>query len=250
MMKRVSMWELSPPPEQLSQETNAEDIGVRFEPDTDDSQESGASKASTKNPILEPSHRQSRGNSSRLSSLTVGPQTNPDPNSYFGHNSNDEADEDIANGPLDYGQSESTKALVRRIEFRWHIALPMWNNAEEALRQLTPDDVYRFLNFRLKLKHGQDGRHLKGVFKAYSLRADWKKFRYYYNKVTRTRISCQDIDEINAMIRQQEAAIFSVLSQHRPVRSSAGAGMERVHTNSEACSRDAPRIPRVPHVQR
>ncbi|KAJ5318366.1 hypothetical protein N7476_004786 [Penicillium atrosanguineum] len=178
----------------------------------------------------------------------------------FLHVLNDEADEDIANVPLDYGQSESTKALVRRIEFRWHMycqvqrdepsALPMWNNAEEALHQLTPDDVYRFLKFCLPLKRGQDRRRLKGVFKAYSLRADWRMFRCYYNKVTRTRISRQDILEINAMIRRQEAAVFSVLSQHCPVRSSAGAGMERVQPNSKTFSRDASKLLRVPHAQR
>jgi hypothetical protein len=59
MMKRVSMRELSPPPDQLSQETNDEDPRVCSEPDTDDSQESGASKFSTNNSILEQSHSQS-----------------------------------------------------------------------------------------------------------------------------------------------------------------------------------------------
>ncbi|KAJ5320720.1 hypothetical protein N7476_003722 [Penicillium atrosanguineum] len=118
-MKRVSMRELSSSPYQLSQETNDEDSRVCFEPDTDDSQESSANKFSAKNPILEPSHRHSRGNSSsHLSSRAMGPQTSPDQNSCFGHNNNDEVDEDIANVPLDYGQSESTKALMRRIEFR------------------------------------------------------------------------------------------------------------------------------------
>ncbi|KAJ5330526.1 hypothetical protein N7476_000309 [Penicillium atrosanguineum] len=91
----------------------------------------------------------------------MGPQTSPDQNSCFGHNNNDEVDEDIANVPLDYGQSESTKALMRRIEFRWHMysqvrsdepgVLPMWNNAEEAVRQLNLNDAHRFLKFCLKL---------------------------------------------------------------------------------------------------
>jgi hypothetical protein len=32
----------------------------------------------------------------------------------------DETDEDIANVPLDYGQSDQTKTWRQRIEHRWH----------------------------------------------------------------------------------------------------------------------------------
>lgn len=55
---------------------------------------------------------------------------------------------------------------------------------EEALRQASPNDLYRFLNWCCKLQHGKNGRKLKGYTKASSLKGDWKYFRGYYAKVT------------------------------------------------------------------
>lgn len=78
-------------------------------------------------------------------------------------------------------------------------ALPKWNDLAEALRLLETNDVYRFLNYCMKLKSGQDGRRLRGIKKASALRADWKFFRGYYRRITRTKISPEDSEEINAV---------------------------------------------------
>ncbi|KAJ5651633.1 uncharacterized protein N7484_005356 [Penicillium longicatenatum] len=129
----------------------------------------------------------------------------------FSDDPDDDTDEDIANVPLDYGRSEKTKVRGVRIEQRWQKycrvkakspdASLKWNDPTEALRQVTPNDVHRFLNYCLKLKYGQDGRHLKGTNKASSLKADWKSFCGYFRRITRTRISPEDREEINAGIR-------------------------------------------------
>lgn len=84
-------------------------------------------------------------------------------------------------------------------------ALSKWNDPAEALRQVTPNDIYRFLNYYLKLKYGEGGRHLKGITKASALKADWKSFRGYFRRITRTRISPKDSEEIN---------VVSFLSSH------------------------------------
>lgn len=78
-------------------------------------------------------------------------------------------------------------------------ALPKWSDAEEALRQVTSNDVHRFLNYCLKLKYGVGGRHLKGTNKASALKADWKGFQGYYWRITRTKLSPEDREEINAV---------------------------------------------------
>ncbi|KAJ5611981.1 hypothetical protein N7510_005175 [Penicillium lagena] len=130
----------------------------------------------------------------------------------FSDDPDDETDEDIANVPLDYGQSDQTKTRRQRIEHRWHKycqvktaksdASPIWKDPEEALRQSTSNDIYRFFNYCMKLKRGQDGRHLKGISKASALRADWKGFRGYYRQINRRKISPEDSEEINAGIRK------------------------------------------------
>lgn len=78
-------------------------------------------------------------------------------------------------------------------------ALPKWKNPLVALSHVTPNDIHRFLNYGLKLKYGQDGRHLKGTKKGSSLRADWKSLRGYYRRITRNRISPADSEEVNAV---------------------------------------------------
>ena len=55
------------------------------------------------------------------------------------------------------------------------------------------------MNYCLKLKYGQGGRHLKGMKKASALHADWKSFQGYYHKVTRSKISQDDSEEVNAV---------------------------------------------------
>ncbi|KDE85196.1 hypothetical protein AO1008_00558 [Aspergillus oryzae 100-8] len=66
---------------------------------------------------------------------------------------------------------------------------PKWEDPEEALRQASPNDIHRFLNWCLKLKYGLDGRRLKGYRKASALEADWKYFRVYYTKVMKQKIT-------------------------------------------------------------
>lgn len=80
-----------------------------------------------------------------------------------------------------------------------HEELSKWIDAHQALREVTPNDIHRFLNYCLKLKYGQGGRHLKGTKKASALRADWKSFRGFYRKITRNKISQDDSEEVNAV---------------------------------------------------
>ncbi|KAE8404947.1 hypothetical protein BDV37DRAFT_100525 [Aspergillus pseudonomiae] len=107
----------------------------------------------------------------------------------------DDTDEDLSKVPEDYGKSNNTRKLNLRLEERWArycrtkaiepSADPKWEDPEEALRQASPNDIHRFLNWCLKLKYGLDGRRLKGYRKASALQADWKYFRVYYTKVTK-----------------------------------------------------------------
>ncbi|KAI2707501.1 hypothetical protein CBS147354_9510 [Penicillium roqueforti] len=100
----------------------------------------------------------------------------------------------------------------RRIEKRWDKycrvkaaqagTLLKWDDPVEALREVTPNDMYRFFNYCMKLKYGEGGRYLKEISKASALKADWKGFRGYYRRITRTRITAEDSEEINAGIRK------------------------------------------------
>ncbi|KAB8213417.1 C2H2 finger domain protein [Aspergillus novoparasiticus] len=111
----------------------------------------------------------------------------------------DDTDEDLSKVPEDYGKSNNTRKLNLRLEERWArycrtkaiepSADPKWEDPEEALRQASPNDIHRFLNWCLKLKYGLDGRRLKGYRKASALEADWKYFRVYYTKVTKQEMS-------------------------------------------------------------
>ncbi|KAJ5901458.1 hypothetical protein N7495_001986 [Penicillium taxi] len=124
----------------------------------------------------------------------------------------DDTDEDIQDVPLDYGRSEKTKARGDRIERRWQKycrvkasevdALQKWNDPIEAIRLLEPNDAHRFLNYCLKLTTGQDRRRLKGIKKASALIAEWKSFRGFYRRKTRTSITPEHSEEINAGIRK------------------------------------------------
>lgn len=73
-----------------------------------------------------------------------------------------------------------------------------WSDAEEALRQASPKDMHRFLNWCFKLERGKDGRRLKGYNKASALKEDWKYFRGYYTKVTKNPMS----KEMGAAVRK------------------------------------------------
>ncbi|KAJ6036024.1 hypothetical protein N7540_000303 [Penicillium herquei] len=111
----------------------------------------------------------------------------------------DDTDEDLANVPEDYGRSNQTKKLKLRLKERWAwycemkatapSSDPKWEDAEDALREASPNDMHRFLNWCLKLEYSPDGRRQKGYTKASSLEADWKYFRIYYIRVTKCEMS-------------------------------------------------------------
>jgi len=64
-----------------------------------------------------------------------------------------------------------------------------WRDAEDALREASPNDMHRFLNWCLKLEYSPDGRRQKGYTKASALEADWKYFRIYYTRVANHAMS-------------------------------------------------------------
>ncbi|KAI1829031.1 hypothetical protein DTO027I6_10258 [Penicillium roqueforti] len=111
----------------------------------------------------------------------------------------DDTDEDLAQVPEDYGRSNKTKKLKLRLKERWAWYCEMkamepstihkWGVAEDALREASPNDMHRFLNWCLKLEYSPDGRRQKGYTKASALEADWKYFRIYYQRVTKTEMS-------------------------------------------------------------
>ncbi|KAI1939195.1 hypothetical protein LOZ57_006155 [Ophidiomyces ophidiicola] len=111
----------------------------------------------------------------------------------------DDTDENLSDVPSDFGGSVGTKALRHRIENRWRrfcaikakpTANPKWNCAEEALRQASAQDIYRFFNWILgKLKRGKDGRRLPGVKVRDTLNTDWKFLLGYYKKVAERPMS-------------------------------------------------------------
>ena len=78
-------------------------------------------------------------------------------------------------------------------------ALPKWNDAEEALRQVTMNNIHRFFNYCMKLKRGKGGRLLKGIKKGSALRQEWKSLQGYYRKITRTSFTKEQCEEINAV---------------------------------------------------
>ncbi|KAJ5751309.1 hypothetical protein N7533_008337 [Penicillium manginii] len=188
--------------------------GASFRPDCDDEEsDDGQLRGSTAqtSPELPPAPDRPE-KSSRIPKPSVRDRVCPDTLPDFSDDPDDNTDEDIANVPLDYGRSDRTMVRRARIEQRWHKycgvkaggsdALPKWSDAEEALRQVTSNDVHRFLNYCMKLKYGVGGRHLKGTNKASALKADWKGFQGYYWRITRTKLSPEGREEINAGIRK------------------------------------------------
>ena len=67
---------------------------------------------------------------------------------------------------------------------------------EEALRQASDNDMYRFLGWCLKLTRGTDNRRLKGIRKSSTLETDWKTFCGYYEMVTKTKIDGNTSKEV------------------------------------------------------
>lgn len=147
------------PLEDLLSEIDSDSSEASFQPtDISDDSESSTDLTSPEPPRLP----ESRPRSERRPGSWALADYSDDP---------DDTDADIQDVSLDYGRSENTKAQGDRIEKRWHKycrvkaaeagALPKWNDPAEALRLLKANDVYRFLNYCMKLKSGQDGHRLK-----------------------------------------------------------------------------------------
>ncbi|KAB8227561.1 DUF3435 domain-containing protein [Aspergillus alliaceus] len=123
----------------------------------------------------------------------------------------DDTGVDLSEIPEDFDKAEGTITRRERIEVRWKrfcagkIRLepnePKWQEPEEALRQASNNDMYRFLGWCLKLKRGKDNRKLKGIHKSSSLMTDWKNLRGYYQKVTKIKINDQDGSEVRRGIK-------------------------------------------------
>ncbi|KAI2697980.1 hypothetical protein CBS147354_9889 [Penicillium roqueforti] len=199
----------------LSSATDSDTSGVSFQPDIDATDDSDSRQASNSTELTTPEPTYLPDNCSRPSTRPKRPMRRPADAGIlpdFSDNPDDNTDEDIANVPLNYRRSEQTKVRGRQIEKRWDKycrvkaaqagALLKWDDPVEALREVTPNNVYRFFNYCMKLKYSEGGRHLKGISKASALKADWKGFRGYYRRITRTRITAEDSEEINAGIRK------------------------------------------------
>ncbi|KAJ5117911.1 uncharacterized protein N7443_001745 [Penicillium atrosanguineum] len=118
----------------------------------------------------------------------------------------DEGGVDLSEIPEDFDKAPGTIERRERIESRWKRYCasqvrkrpndPKWRKVEEALRQASNNDMYRFLRWCLQLERGEDGRHIKGINKASTLETDWKNLRCYYQKLTKIVINDEDGSEI------------------------------------------------------
>ncbi|KAH1437445.1 hypothetical protein KXX68_007648, partial [Aspergillus fumigatus] len=111
----------------------------------------------------------------------------------------------------DFDKAEGTIERRERIETRWkrycnskkktEPNVQKWGDPEEALRQASNNDLYRFLGWSLKLKRGKNGRRNKGIHKSSSLNTDWKNLRGYYQKLTKSKIDDIDGSEVRRGIK-------------------------------------------------
>ncbi|KAJ6138772.1 C2H2 finger domain protein [Penicillium samsonianum] len=79
-----------------------------------------------------------------------------------------DTDKDLAQVPEDYSRSNKTKKLKLRLKERWAWYYQMkaiepstnhkWGVIEDTLREASLNDIYRFLNWCLKLEYSPDGR--------------------------------------------------------------------------------------------
>ncbi|KAJ5981933.1 hypothetical protein N7451_012033 [Penicillium sp. IBT 35674x] len=118
----------------------------------------------------------------------------------------DEGGVDLSEIPVDFDKAPGTIERRERIEDRLerYCASKVrnrpnerkWRDAEEALRQASNNDMYRFLRWCLLLARGKDGRHVKGINKASTFGTDWKNLRCYYQRLTKITINDEDGSEI------------------------------------------------------
>ncbi|KAL2817948.1 hypothetical protein BDW59DRAFT_152275 [Aspergillus cavernicola] len=111
----------------------------------------------------------------------------------------------------DFDKAPGTLERRERIESRWkryciskiilEPNVPKWKDPEDALRQASNNDLYRFLGWCLKLERGKEGRRLKRIHKSSSLNTDWKNLRGYYQKLTKIKINDEDGSEVRRGIK-------------------------------------------------
>ncbi|EPS26213.1 hypothetical protein PDE_01149 [Penicillium oxalicum 114-2] len=75
---------------------------------------------------------------------------------------------DLSEIPKDFDKAPGTIKRRERIKTRWK----RLREPEEALRQASNNDMYRFLGWCLKLERGKNNRQLKRINKASSLNTD------------------------------------------------------------------------------
>ncbi|KAJ5458815.1 hypothetical protein N7530_010759, partial [Penicillium desertorum] len=166
-----------------SSATDSDTSGVSFRPDFDATKDSDSGEALNLTELITPEPTCLPNNRSRpLTYLNRLVRHLADASALtdFSDNPDDDIDKDIASVLLDYRRLDQTKVRARRIEKRWDNALLEWVDLVEALHEVTPNDVYRFFNYYMKLKYSEGGR-----------------FRDYYRRITRTRITTKDSEEIN-----------------------------------------------------
>jgi len=101
----------------------------------------------------------------------------------------DDTDKDLSDVPSDFNQSKGTTRLRERIVERWDryckvkAAEPcgQWSSSADALRQASPNDMYRFFNWCCK----DEWAKLKGFKKGNSLK---EYFRCYYQRIAKRRV--------------------------------------------------------------
>lgn len=103
-------------------EIDSDTSDISFQCDSDDfdfSDTTSASSVELNSPAPLPLHNNDDVSSSR-SQHSANRSRILDGLPEFSDDPDDETDEDIANVPLDYGQSDQTKTRRQRIEHRWH----------------------------------------------------------------------------------------------------------------------------------
>ena len=101
-------------------DSDTSDMSSQCESDNSDfSDTASASSIELNPPALLPLHNNGDVSSSRSRHSANRPRI-LDGLPEFSDDPDDETDEDIANVPLDYGQSDQTKTRRQRIEHRWH----------------------------------------------------------------------------------------------------------------------------------
>ncbi|KAL2836851.1 hypothetical protein BJX68DRAFT_250307 [Aspergillus pseudodeflectus] len=180
--------------------------------DSDDQCDATYETDVTEPDISEPDHSPSPRK--RLRSDENHPVLEPSVSNEADEFDNDPLDDtgiDLCEIDEDFDKAGGTIERRERIESRWkrycnskiklEPNVQKWRDPEEALRQASNNDLYRFLGWSLKLERGKDGRRNKGIHKSSSLNTDWKNLRGYYQKLTKIKIDDKDGSEVRRGIK-------------------------------------------------